>query len=54
MREYRGFEYGDTIAYLTCIIPISIARLIGLQEETVPQAVWILGMSFLFFLGKRC
>ncbi|KAF8586786.1 hypothetical protein K439DRAFT_918942 [Ramaria rubella] len=39
------------IAYLTCIFPIAIVRLIGLKEENVPEPVWIFSMFFLFSLG---
>jgi len=39
------------IAYLTCILPIAITRLIGLKEENVPEPVWIFAMFFLFSLG---
>ncbi|KAF8579121.1 hypothetical protein K439DRAFT_1638277 [Ramaria rubella] len=39
------------VAYLTCILPIAVTRLIGFEEDTVPEAVWIFGMFFLFFLG---
>ncbi|KAF8585184.1 hypothetical protein K439DRAFT_1616137 [Ramaria rubella] len=43
--------YSYYAAYLTCILPIAVTRLIGFDEETVPEAVWIFGMFFLFFLG---
>jgi len=39
------------VAYLTCILPIAIIRLVGLKQENVPEAVWIFGMFFLFSLG---
>ncbi|KAF8580212.1 hypothetical protein K439DRAFT_1637189 [Ramaria rubella] len=39
------------IAYLTCILPIAVTRLVGFDEETVPESVWIFGMFFLFSLG---
>jgi len=39
------------VAYLTCIMPIAIIRLVGLREENVPESVWIFGMFFLFALG---
>jgi hypothetical protein len=44
----RSYYY---IAYLACILPIAIIRLVGLKEANVPEAVWIFGMFFLFLLG---
>lgn len=38
-------------AYLTCILPIAIIRLVGLKNANVPESVWIFGMFFLFSLG---
>ncbi|KAF8519886.1 hypothetical protein BU17DRAFT_65701 [Hysterangium stoloniferum] len=39
------------VAYLTCILPIAITRLVGLCIDDVPESVWIFGMFFLFSLG---
>ncbi|GJJ12957.1 hypothetical protein Clacol_007204 [Clathrus columnatus] len=39
------------VAYLTCIFPIAIIRLVGLHEANVSEAIWIFGMFFLFSLG---
>ncbi|KIJ49158.1 hypothetical protein M422DRAFT_246963 [Sphaerobolus stellatus SS14] len=39
------------IAYLACIMPIAIIRLVGLSEDTIPDPVWVFAMFFLFSLG---
>ncbi|GJJ14810.1 hypothetical protein Clacol_009078 [Clathrus columnatus] len=39
------------IAYLACIFPIAIVRLVGLKDEEIPDAIWIFSMFFLFSLG---
>lgn len=39
------------IAYLACIFPIAIVRLVGLKDEQIPEPVWIFCMFFLFSLG---
>ncbi|KAF8524021.1 hypothetical protein JB92DRAFT_2882461 [Gautieria morchelliformis] len=38
-------------AYLTCILPISVARIVGLRDDSFPDIVWIIGMFLLFSLG---
>lgn len=38
-------------AYLTCVLPIAIIRLVGLRNVNVPESVWIFAMFFLFSLG---
>ncbi|KAF8591168.1 hypothetical protein K439DRAFT_1611481 [Ramaria rubella] len=40
------------IAYLTCILPISIIRILGFHLKNIPETAWIVGMFFLFALGS--
>jgi hypothetical protein len=62
---YTRYPFGETLqttnvcwnnmncaAFLTCILPISVTRLIGLRGDDVPEIVWIVGMLLLFSLGK--
>ncbi|KAF8496341.1 hypothetical protein JB92DRAFT_1057588 [Gautieria morchelliformis] len=39
------------VAYVACILPIAVIRLIGLKDPNVNEAAWIFGMFFLFSLG---
>ncbi|KAF8506384.1 hypothetical protein JB92DRAFT_2962304, partial [Gautieria morchelliformis] len=38
-------------AYLTCILPITVTRLISLKGDDLPELVWIFGMFLLLSLG---
>ncbi|KAF8580350.1 hypothetical protein K439DRAFT_1662820 [Ramaria rubella] len=39
------------VAYITCVLPISITRVIAFHFKNVPEAAWIVGNFFLFSLG---
>ena len=45
-------DWGNGVAYVMCILPIGILRVMGLKAEAVPEPVWIFAMSFLYSLGE--